>query len=134
MSPRIILAVAFGMGATGLVLRPLLGGVVLLGVAALGGVAVERVVVRPLWNLFMRFGSNPALTLESAVMSEALVTSSFDASGHGMVSIEVDGQVVQLLASLRAPEIGAGTRVRAGDRVRIEDIDAARNRCTVTRL
>ena len=134
MSPRIILALAFGMGATGLVLRPLLGGVVLLGTSVLGGLAVERVVVRPLWNLFMRFGSNPALTLESAVMSEALVTSSFDASGHGIVSIEVDGQVVQLLASLRAPEIGPGARVRAGDRVRIEDIDAARNRCTVTRL
>ncbi len=135
MSPRVIFSVAFGLGATGLALRPLLIGGPLLAFAAIaGGIALERLIVQPLWNWFMRFGSNPAMTLESAIESEAVVVSSFDSSGHGLVSVEVDGQVVQLLATLRRAELGKGDRVKAGDTVRIEEIDAARNRCTVTRL
>ena len=45
--------------------------------------------------------------------------------------IEVDGRVVQCLGTLIATDRDAGIRVRAGDTVRIEDVDADRNRCTV---
>ena len=45
--------------------------------------------------------------------------------------LELDGQVVQVLGSLRREDRDAGVRVRAGDPVRIDDIDAQRNRCTV---
>jgi hypothetical protein len=134
MSPRILFAIAFGIGATGLALRSIFGGIILFGCALIGGLALERLVVQPLWNLLMRFGSNPAMTLESAVTADATVVSSFDANGHGMVSVEVDGQIVQLLATLQTNEIGHSQRVRAGDTVRIEEIDAQRNRCTVSRL
>jgi hypothetical protein len=74
------------------------------------------------------------MTLESAVEDEARAVTSFDASGHGLVAVELDGQVVQLLATLTATERNAARKVRAGDRLRIEAVDAARNRCTVTYL
>jgi hypothetical protein len=57
----------------------------------------------------------------------------FDANGNGLVAVELDGQVVQLLATLNSNERGVARRVRAGDRLRIEAVDD-RNRCTVTYL
>jgi hypothetical protein len=44
----------------------------------------------------------------------------------------VDGQVVQLLGTLRTEDLAAGIRVRAGDRVIIESIDSRRQRCVVS--
>ena len=88
----------------------------------LAGIALPRVDL-----------SAPALTLESAVSDEATAVTSFDANGQGIVSLEVDGQVVQILATLRPDDRALGTgRVRAGQRVRIDDVDAAKNRCTVS--
>jgi hypothetical protein len=42
--------------------------------------------------------------------------------------------VVQLLGELRPEDRAAGVRVRAGDRLRVEDVDGERNRCTVSYL
>ena len=134
MSPRILFALALGMGGTGLALRPVLGGVVLFAAAIAGGVVCERVVVRPFWNFLMRFTTTPAMTLESIIMSEAKVVSSFDSSGHGLVAVEMDGQVIQLLARLRPADHASGAPIRSGDHVRIEEVDPAKNRCTVSRL
>jgi hypothetical protein len=58
----------------------------------------------------------------------------FDENGQGLVAVDLDGQVVQVLATLPPPERAAGVRVHAGDRVRIESVDARRNRCTVSML
>lgn len=133
MSPRMLFAAALGVGVTGVALRPLLGGLPLALAALAGGVAIERFLVQPIWNFTFRFASNPAMTLESAIEGEATVVSAFDASGHGLVAVEVDGQVVQLLGTLRAQDRAAGPRLRAGDTVRIEEVDAAKNRCVVAR-
>ena len=73
-----------------------------------------------------------ALTLESCPGDDATAVTTFDGRGHGIVSIELDGQVVQLLATLRASERADGRRLTAGARVRIEDVDTVRNRCTVS--
>src|SRR5207237_3364500 len=60
-SPRIVFSFLVGLGATGLLARPLLGAGVLLATAAVaGGILFERVLVRPLWNLAFRFESLPA--------------------------------------------------------------------------
>ena len=80
----------------------------------------------------MRFASTPASTLESAVTDEATAVTSFDQNGQGIVSLEVDGQVVQILATLHADDRLLPTRVRAGQRVRIEDVNVAKNSCTVS--
>jgi len=132
-SPRFLFSLVLGFGFAGLLLRPVLGGPLLLAGAVAGGVLFERILVAPLWNLAMRFASAPAVTLESAVSDEATAVTSFDANGQGIVSLEVDGQVVQILATLRPDDRALGAaRVRAGQRVRIDDVDAEQNRCTVS--
>jgi translation initiation factor IF-1 len=68
------------------------------------------------------------------VEDEVRAVTGFDRDGHGLVAVELDGQVVQILATLRAADRAAGVRVRAGDRVRVDEVDAARNRCVVSAL
>jgi hypothetical protein len=132
-SPRFLFSLVLGFGTAGELLRPVLGGPLLLAAAVAGGVLFERVLVSPLWNLAMRFASAPAVTLESSVADEATAVTSFDANGQGIVSLEVDGQVVQILATLRPDDRALGAaRVRAGQRVRIDEVDAEQNRCTVS--
>ncbi|MBI1809227.1 MAG: hypothetical protein HYR75_04955 [Gemmatimonadetes bacterium] len=121
-----------GFGATGLLAHRFLGGVVLLGVALAGGVLFEALIVGPFWRFLFRFASNPLVTLESAITDLATAVTSFDAQGKGLIAVDVDGQVVQCLATLRVEDKAAGRRVRSGDSVRIEDVDAARGRCTVS--
>ncbi len=134
MSPRVLFTVLLGAGATGLLLRHALGAGLLAGAAVAGGVIFEAVLVRPVWNASMRFASHPALTLESCVTDPATAVTSFDARGQGVVAVELDGQMVQVLATLLPAERAAGATVHAGDRVRIAAVDADHNRCTVSLL
>jgi hypothetical protein len=133
LNPRLLFTLVFGAGASGLLLRHWLSGPALGAAAVVGAVALERLVVAPIWSLLSRFESSPALTLESGIMDEARAVTAFDANGQGLISLELDGQVVQVLGTLRAPERAAGVRVRAGDRLVIEDVDGKRNRCIVSR-
>lgn len=133
-SPRFLFSALLGFGTTGELLHPVLGGPLLFAAALAGAVLFERAIVTPLWNFSMRFASAPAATLESAVTDEATAVTAFDANGQGIVSLEVDGQVVQVLATLQSADRDLGVRVRAGQRVRIEDVNAANNRCTVSLL
>jgi hypothetical protein len=130
-SPRVLFSFALGFGVAGEATRAL-GEPVQFVAAVLGGIVLERFLVTPLWNFAMRFASTPARTLESAVADEAMAVTSFDANGQGIVSIEVDGQVVQCLATLTAGDRDLGVRVRAGQRLRIDDVNSAQNRCTVS--
>jgi hypothetical protein len=134
LSPRVVFSVLVGFGATGLVLRPLLGEPALLAASLGGGIGFEWLVVSPLWRFLFRFASAPAQTLDTCVTDDARAVTAFDAAGHGLVAVELDGQVVQLLATLNAAERTAARKVRVGDRLRIEAVDTARNRCTVTYL
>ncbi len=131
-SPRFLFSLALGFGAAGELLRPVLGGPLLPAAAVLGAIIFERFLVSPLWNFTMRFASTPALTLESAVSDEATAVTSFDANGQGIVSIELDGQVVQILATLQSNDRLIGGHVRVGQRLRIDEVDAGKNRCMVS--
>jgi hypothetical protein len=134
LQPRVAFSVLVGVGASGLLLRPLIPEPGLL-IASLGaGLLFEWGLVAPLWRFLFRFASAPAQTLESVVSDEARAVTSFDANGNGLVAVELDGQVVQLLATLNTTERAAARKVRAGDRLRIEAVDDTRNRCTVTYL
>ncbi|HEX8429917.1 MAG TPA: hypothetical protein VF625_01475 [Longimicrobium sp.] len=132
LSPRVLFSVLVGLGATGLLARPYLGGIFLFLAALLGGIAFERVLVAPLWSFLFRFASAPALTMESSLLDTATAVTGFDAAGDGLVALEVDGQVLQILASLRPEDRAAGVRVRAGDQLLVESVDGARNRCVVS--
>jgi hypothetical protein len=134
MSPRVLFSVCLGLGTTGLLLRGFLGGPLLFLAALAGGVIFNRVLVTPIWNFAFRFESNPALTLESATGGEATAVSSFDANGQGLIAIDVDGQIVQVLGTLRPEDRAYRAKVPAGTKLRVEDVDAARNRCTVSLL
>jgi hypothetical protein len=131
-TPAFIFATLLGFGAAGMLLRGLLSGVVLAVVALVLGLAFERLAIRPLMNLLMGFASAPALTLESTLFDEARAACGFDANGEGLVAVDVDGQVVQVLGTLRPEDRALGVRVHAGDRLRIEDVDGERHRCTVS--
>jgi hypothetical protein len=134
LSPRVMFNFLVGFGATGLLVERLLGPVVALPIAIVGGVAFESFVVRPIFNSLFRFESQPAQTLESALMSEARAVTGFDANGNGLVSLELGGEVVQVLGTQLRDERASGVRIRAGDVVRVEEIDSTRNRCTVSRI
>ena len=134
LSPRVLFNFLVGFGATGLVIERLVGPVLALPIAVVGGVAFESLVVRPIFNSLFRFESQPAQTLESAIMSQGKAVTGFDVNGNGLVSLELGGEVVQILGTLTRDERSAGVRVRAGDAVRIEDVDSARNRITVSRI
>jgi hypothetical protein len=131
LSPRTLFSMLLGFGTVGLVLHGMLTGPLLFGAAALGGLAFELGLIRPMWNFLFRFESQPALTLESCIGDQARAATSFDAKGNGLIALELDGQVVQLLGSLRREDREAGVRVRAGDAVCIDEVDPERNRCTV---
>jgi hypothetical protein len=133
LSPRIWFSVLVGFGATGLLLQHRVSGLILLGVALLGGIAFEALLMRPLWSLASRFESDPAMTLETGIMDDAEAVTGFNRQGEGLVRLDLDGQVVQLLGVLTANERAAGVRVAAGDRLLVEAIDPARQRCTVSR-
>jgi hypothetical protein len=134
LSPRVLFSLSLGLGTAGVVLRPLLGGPFLFVAALAGGVAFERLLVNPLWNFMFRFASAPAVTLESAIEDEAKAVTNFDKDGCGLIAVEVDGRFVQVLGTLTRSDRESGVRVRAGDSVRIEEVDANRNRCTVRRM
>ena len=131
LSPRPLFSLLAGFGGVGLLLSPIIPAVLLLPLAVLGAGLFEFGVMRPLWNFLFRFESAPALTLESCIGDEARAATTFDAKGDGLIALELDGQVVQVLGSLRPEDRVAGIRVHAGDPVLIDDVDAARNRCTV---
>jgi hypothetical protein len=130
LSPRVLFALLVGFGAGGLLATPL-GEPWRAGAAILAAAALEGLLVGPLWRMLFRFESSPALTLESAIEDDARTVMDFDANGQGLVALDVDGQIVQLLATLAPDDRARGVRVRTGDLVRVSSIDAARNRCTV---
>ena len=137
LSPRTFLSLLLGFGATGLILRPLTHwpSALLFVLAAIGGWAFERLIVQPFWRFLFGFASDPARTLDTAVRSESTAATDFDADGRGLISIELDGQVRQVLGRLCPEERAqANGRVRTGDRLLIQAVDDRRNTCTVSRL
>ena len=133
LSPRLLFSLLVGFGAGGIAATPL--GEPFRFVAGLAaGAAFEALLVGPLWRFLFRFESRAAATLDSAIEDEARAVTGFDASGNGLVAVDVDGQIIQLLATLSADDRALGVRVRTGDLVRIAEIDSARGRCTVTAI
>jgi len=132
ISPRVAFSLILGFGATGFLLKGVFGGALLIAFAAVGGVVFESILVRPLFNLLSKFASDPALSLEATLGDEVQVVTGFDAQGQGLVSVELNGQIVQLLGTL-TPEDRSGPKVRMGDTLFVKDVDSARHRVVVSR-
>lgn len=129
-SPRAVFTLLALYGAFGnaLVQAAHLSGLVAAFVALLPALAVERLVVAPLWNLVFHFQGQPSSPLEELIFSEARAVTPFR-NGRGLVSIVRDGRLVQFSARLREDQ--ARLPVKVGEMLRIEDVDAANERVTV---
>jgi len=90
---------------------------------------VERLCVKPLFSLLFRFQAPPSSPLEALIFADALAVVPFR-NGRGIVSVERDGRLIQLVARLRADQ--AQFPVAVGDTLRIEDIDAGAESATVS--
>lgn len=132
LSPRVLFSLCFGFGAIGLIAKPYVQAGLLVAIALVGAIIFEKALVTPVSNFFFRFESKPARTLESAICEEAVAVTNFDAQGHGLIAIDLDGRSIQVLGTLSAPERADGTRVAAGDKLFIQAVDAKRNSCTVS--
>lgn len=136
-SPRALFSVLLGFGATGMLLHALtpLSPVLLAVFAVVGGWAFESFLVAPFWNLLFGFASKPARTLETVQFESGKAVTDFDRAGHGLVLLELDGQVRQVLGTLTSDDrVPDAPRVRTGERLFIHSVDRHRNTCTVSRL
>jgi len=130
-SPRAVFSVLALYGAFGnacahaLHLPPLLAALA----AVLPALLVELVLVRPLWRVLFRVQGAECSPLEQLVLTEAEAVVPFR-NGRGLISTVRDGRRVQLAAALRQDQ--RNSPVKVGDRLVIEDVDAARERVTVT--
>ena len=131
LSPRVLFSLALGFGAVGLVLDAFFPLWVAVILAAVGALALERLVVYPYWNWLMRFASAPAEMMGDTVRAKARAVTRFDGSGSGLIQLELDGQVRQVLGTLTSEQ--RGLEVLVGDAVRVESVDA-RGNCTVSKL
>ena len=132
-SPRAVFSVlalygAFGNAGVHAFRLPFLAAA--LG-AVLPALLVEWTLVRPLWKMLFRFQADASSPLEQLVLTEAEAVVPFR-NGRGMISTVRDGRRVQLAARLRADQ--RGLPVKVGDRLLIEDVDAARERVVVSVL
>ena len=135
LSLRVLFTLALGIGATGLLLAPFISNDLVRAILSIaGGLGLEKALVAPLWSVLMRFGSAPARTLESALLEEAVALTAFDSQGCGLVSITLDGHEMRALARLQPDENASPQRVRSGDVLLVESVDAARGQCVVSRL
>ena len=133
LSPIDVFSYCAGAGAVGLLVRPYLSGV-LLAVAAIGGALVfDLGFIRTLANFLQRWSADPSAGLEGTVAQPGEAVTNFDAKGQGVIRLTLDGQIVQLLATLESTEIQAGVKVKKGDSLMVVQVDGAKNKCLVTR-
>ena len=115
----------------GFVLRPMLGGPLLFS-APRGGVLFERART-PALELPVPLCQQPGAFARKRGGRRSHRRQQLRRQRTGVIALEMDGQMVQLLGTLQSDD-RAMAFVRAGTRLRIEDVDAARNRCTVSLL
>ncbi len=134
LSPIDLFAMALGAGAAGLLLRASVSSSTLPWYALVGALVFNFLIVKPIFALAFKFVSPQSEGLEGTVDRDAIAVTRFDPQGKGLVQLTMDGQIVQLLASLDVAELELGDGVSKGDAVRIVEIDAKRNTAKVTKL
>jgi len=132
-SPRAVFSVLALYGAFGNALvhaaHLTSGSAALLALAP--ALLVEGILIRPVWNLLFRFRAEATAPLEELILCEAEAVVPFR-NGRGVVATIRDGRRIQLGA--RLCDRDAASPVVFGQRLRIEDVDARRERVTVSLL
>lgn len=128
VSPRAIFSLALGFGAIGMTVS-FLPKILAIMVAGAGAILFERLLVEPYWNAMFKFASNPAKNLESVKGATATANTNFDNNGQGLIELELDGQVRQVLGTLTDKT----TSVSRGAQVRIEAVNSDGS-CLVSKI
>ena len=92
---------------------------------------VERLLIRPVWNLMFRFKADASAPLDELILAEARAVVAFR-NGRGIIATVRDGRRIQLHARLCDRELALP--VAFGQRLLIEDVDASRESVTVSVL
>jgi len=133
LSPLDIFSYCAGAGVAAFLARPYLAKAYLPFIAILGALLFDLCFTRTIANFIGKFGADPSKGLEGTVATPGEAVTNFDAEGRGLIRLTLDGQVVQLLATLEEHERASGVRVLRGDSVYVVEVDSVRNRCLVTR-
>jgi hypothetical protein len=128
VSPRAIFSLALGFGAVGMTVS-FLPPVLAVLVAGAGAIMFERLLVQPYWNMLFKFSSSPAKNLESVKGALATANTNFDANGQGLIELELDGQIRQVLGTLTDKT----TKVTRGQQIRIEAVNTDGS-CIVSKI
>jgi hypothetical protein len=135
LSPLTFFSLCLGIGATGLLLKPLhLAMGIVVAAALLGGGVFYGLFIRPLMGFVFKFASKPSGALEGTLAREAEALTSFDASGKGLVRLIVDGQIVRIVATLEESDRADALPVLRGEKLTVTSVDGHTNSCHVTRL
>lgn len=122
-----------GAGAVGLLVKPILAGALLTLAAVTGALIFDIGIVRTLAHFVERWSADPSSGLEGTIAHSGEAVTNFDAKGQGVIRLTLDGQIVQLLATLENTEIQAGVKVKKGDSLMVVQVDGTKNKCLVTR-
>ncbi len=133
LSPLDLFSLALGAGATGILLQHIVPASLLNWFAFAGALIFDFAVIKPIIAALLRFATKPSEGLEGTVAHSAEALTHFDAEGRGLVRLELDGQIVQLLATLDPTERSNGVDVSKGDEVVVTQVDPKSNTCRVTR-
>ncbi len=130
-SPRMIFSLLALYGAFGNAIHGGLHLSMMLSaiLAAIPALLLEKFAVTPLWNALIAAQGTPCSPLEALTLCEAEAVTPFR-NGKGIVAVERDGRLVQFSAHLAEDQ--AHLSVRVGDKLRIEEVDTAQERMTVT--
>lgn len=133
ISPLNIFAFCLAFGATGLLLSHFIAARWLTTLAILAGLIFTFGVIGPMMSLLMKFESTPSSGLQGLVSAPVSAISAFDDSGRGLVLVELDGQLRQVLAKLDPHEISNGIKVHKGDQLYVMEVDSQSNQILVSK-
>ena len=135
LSPIVFFSLCIGIGGTGLLLKHFHLPTVIVAFAALcGGALFYGALIGPMWALVFKFASTPSTALEGAIAREAEAVSTFNAEGKGLVKLIIDGQFVQVLATLETDDREDAPKIARGDLLTVTSVDGRTNTCRVARL
>jgi len=130
-SPIDIFSMCVGAGLAGMLFRSV-GYPLIYVIAVLGAIIFDFGAVRPLFAFMLRFASKPSEGLEGTIALSAEAVTKFDEKGQGLVLVNMEGQLVQLLARLDSGDLANGVVVHKGDQVVVTEVDSKSNTCRVT--
>ena len=133
LSPLDIFSYCAGAGVAAFLFRHTVAAGYLPYVAIAGALIFDLCFTRLIMNTISRFSADPSAGLEGSIATPGEAVTNFDSHGQGLIKLTLDGQIVQLLATLEEHERGAGVTVKRGDQVLVVQVDSARNQCLVTR-